>query len=422
MQKKLLELGEYAAAGLYEEMDRDLFYRKSLGIRRYYENCELAKYDGKSLYPSGRVPEKMKIGLSYFHGLIGDLSFFRENLPEAVDNLVADLFSLKSFVPIEHTVAGNMYTHSMPNYPRILKEGLLSYIPRIEKIDDDDMREGLLHLVSGIRTYVLRCVDYLKSVGAEERLIRALERVPLYPAENIYQALVSWNFVLYLDGCDNLGSLGKGLVPYFKGEDVVDVIANLYDNLDQNEGYSMSLDSECPDLAVQCLKACRGKRRPMLELFVDENTPDEVWSAAFEAIRTGGQPAFYNPHVLLEGLKNKFPTITDEDVKKFCGGGCTEAMLAGLSCVGSIDAGINLPYIFEQVMHAQLPEAENFEDFYNRFIVEVKKVVELVTDSISKMQLLRAKHNPVPMRTLLIDDCIEKEKDYNDTRPHKKPT
>lgn len=413
MQRKLLELGEYAAAGLYEEMDRDLFYRKSLGIRRYYENCELAPYEGKALYPSGRLPEKMKIGLSYFHGLIGNLSFFKENLPEVVDNLVDDLFSLKSFVPSEHTVAGNMYTHSMPNYPRILKEGLLSYIPRIEKIAEKDMREGLLHLISGIRTYVLRCVDYLRSVGAEERLIRALEKVPLYPAENIYEALVSWNFVLYLDCCDNLGALGKGLVPYFKGEDVVDVIANLFDNLDQNEGYSMSLDSECPDLAVQCLKACRGKRRPMLELFVDENTPDEVWDAAFEAIRTGGQPAFYNPEALLLGLKERFPNIRDEDLPFYCGGGCTESMFTGLSAVGSLDAGINLPLLLERAITDYLSKAESFEEFYDYYIKKVKETVDTVKVEISKSRVHRAGVNPLPMRTLLIDDCIDKACEYN---------
>jgi len=36
--KSFLEAGEFAAAGLFEEPDRSLFYRKALGIRRYFEN------------------------------------------------------------------------------------------------------------------------------------------------------------------------------------------------------------------------------------------------------------------------------------------------------------------------------------------------------------------------------------------------
>lgn len=95
----------------------------------------------------------------------------------------------------------------------------------------------------------------------------------------------------------------------------------------------------------------------MIELFVDENTPDEIWNKAFEVIRTSnGQPAFYNPNILLSGLKDKFKGITDEDIKKFCGGGCTEAMLAGLSNIGSLDAGINLPLILEKAIREDLPK------------------------------------------------------------------
>ena len=30
-----------------------------------------------------------------------------------------------------------------------------------------------------------------------EKLINALKKVPMYPAENIYEAIVGWNFVLY---------------------------------------------------------------------------------------------------------------------------------------------------------------------------------------------------------------------------------
>ena len=41
---KFREIGEYAASGAFEEPERSLFYRKALGIRRYYENCSLFPY------------------------------------------------------------------------------------------------------------------------------------------------------------------------------------------------------------------------------------------------------------------------------------------------------------------------------------------------------------------------------------------
>jgi formate C-acetyltransferase len=152
----------------------------------------------------------------------------------------------------------------------------------------------------------------------------------------------------------------------------------------------------------------------MIELFVDQNTPNEIWEKAFESIRTSnGQPAFYNPQVLLGGLQKKFKNIRDEDIEKFCGGGCTEAMLAGLSNVGSLDAGINLLLILEKCIKTELVIAKDFDDFYTKYINAVKEVVDTVTTEIGNSQTERAKHNPLPMRTLLIDDCIDNGLDYN---------
>ena len=414
IREKLLSLGEYGAAGLYEEENRDLFYRKALGIRRYFENCRLSEYKGDPLYPSGVLPKDMSVAPYYYCGLTADSAKIKKEAPEIYTRLREDFCIYRSTLPVEHTVAGNMWTHSMPNYERILSEGLLSYIPRIEKIADEDMREGLLHLVEGIRCYVLRCVSYLKSVSKDERLIAALERTPLYPARDAYEALVGWNFILYLDNCDNLGCLAKGILPYYKGEDLTSVLENLYENLDINNGYSMSLDSECPELTIQCLKAAKGKRRPMIELFVDENTPVEIWQAAFEVVRSGGgQPAFYNKKVLFEGLKKRFPSIRDDDLDRFCGGGCTETMLSGLSAVGSLDAGINMLLILEGIIGSRLSASKNFEEFYESYLAEVKDVVEKVKREISNSRRMRAEYNPVPMRTLLIDDCIDNGKDYN---------
>ena len=406
---KFMEMKEYHAAGLYEEPDRSLFYRKALGLRRFYENCSLPAYEGKPLYPSGKVqcPD-------CYDGLAVDFEKIEKLAPELHRQIHGDFHRFQSSVPSEHTVAGDMYTHSMPNYERILKEGLQSYAVRAARIEDRDFREGLLHLLEGIRTYANRCADYVASVGGEERLVAALRSVPMNPARNIYEAVVAWNMVLYLDYCDNLGCVAQGLLPYYNGEDITDLLANLFDNLDDNEGYSMALGTDYNPLTLQCLEASKGKRRPMIELFVDQNTPAEIWDKAFEVIRTSnGQPAFYNPSALLGGLQRKLPVISDGDLKKFCGGGCTESMIAGCSNVGSLDAGINLLLLLEHTIHTNLQKAKNFEEFYTAYLSSVEETVNRVTEGISQSQLDRAKYNPLPMRTLLIDDCIDRQLEFN---------
>ena len=414
MKNEFLALGEYAAAGLYEEPNRSLFYRKALALRRFYENCELQEYCGKPLYPSGVISQKMSVVPNYMTGLTFNSYHLNELAPHLSQKLKEEFCIYHSSVPTEHTVAGNMWTHSMPHYERILREGLLSYVPRIEKISDVDTREGLLHLISGIEQYVARCVEYLKSVSADVKLIDALCRVPLYPSRSCYEAIVCWNFIMYLDNCDNLGCLAKGIEPYYKGEMLVPLLENLYDNLDKNNGYSMSLDSKCPELTVQCLEAARGKRRPMIELLVDETTPDLVWRTAIATIKSGGgQPAFYNANVLLGGLRKRFSSIREQDIEQFCGGGCTETMLAGLSNVGSLDAGINLLLILEDVLRSNLRTARSFEEFYESYLNQVEAVVENVKKEINNSRKERSKYNPLPMRTLLIDDCIDKGVEYN---------
>ena len=217
LEEELISLGEYAAAGLYEEPTRGLFYRKALGLRRYYEHCALPPYRGGQLYPSGATVEDMAVRPYYLWGLTAESGGLAEKHPRAAALLRAEFGRYHSTVPEEHTVAGNMYTHSMPHYERVVTEGILSYKDRIRAIEDRDMREGLLHLVDGICRYVERCRAYLVSVSADAALIAALERVPLYPATTAYEALVAWNFAMYLDSCDNLGCLASGLLPLFRG-------------------------------------------------------------------------------------------------------------------------------------------------------------------------------------------------------------
>ena len=412
--EKFKNINEYVAVGAYEQPDRSLFYRKALALRRFYENCSLYPYNGKPLYPSSVHSDDLRIYPSYLNGIESAGFKFSDDEKDLLEKFNEDFGKFHSSVQFPHVVTGNMWTHSLPNYERILQEGFNGYEQRVKAMKDDELREGLLHLIAGIRAYVNRCVDYLKSVNADEKLINALQKVPFNPAETVYEAFVCWNLVLYLDGCDDLGCIASGIEPYYHGENIVPYLENLYDNLNENNGYTMALHCENTEITLQCLEASKGKRRPMIELFVDENTPEAIWEKAFEVVKTNnGQPAFYNPQLLLGGLQKRFPQITDEEIKKFCGGGCTESMISGCSNVGSVDAGINLLYIFEQCLYRDLEKATSFKQFYEQFVNEVFSVEKTVTQQIYQSQKDRAKFNPLPMRTLLIDDCIEREVDFN---------
>lgn len=415
MQKIFEELKEYYAQGFYEEPEASLFERYSRGLRRYLENIRLTEYNGGSLYPCGELP----IDHCMAHHCAFTVNVLWDEL-EAMNKTAADALREEmpqywDFVPQEHTVGGCMWAHSFPNFERIVREGFDSYRERVNKMSNEAMRRGLSDVIEGIRAYHSRCVSYLEEIGADPKLCDALRSVPFGPAKNIYEAIVSRNFIYYMDGCDNIGLLDAELIEYYKGEDVTSVLRALFKNIDDNNGWSGALGPDYNPITLQCLQAIKGMRRPSLELRVTPHMPDEIWNAALESIKTGcGNPSIYNEVAYQSALGEHFPHIPKEDLLRFCGGGCTETMLAGISNVGSLDAGVNVAYIFEKVMRKSLPGAKTFEEFYGIFKEECTAQIKNVLDCVSKAQKMRAETRPNPMRTLLIDDCIEKERDFTD--------
>lgn len=408
-------MGEYYAAGLYEEHDATLFERFSRAMRRYLEHYELQQYHGEPLYPCGKKWKELAVCPDFSNTVKVNWDPLETMDPDVADALKKDIRKYISAVPAEHSVGGNMYTHSYPNFRRIIREGLDSYEQRVRKMCCEELRRGLLDVIAGIRCFHGRLLQKLAEEAGESELCRALQKVPFRPADNLYEALVSWNFIYYLDGCDNIGRPDADLIDFYQGEDVTQILRCFFRNVDANDGWSGALGPDYNALTLQCLKAGKGMRRPSLELRVTSEMPQKIWDAAITAIQAGGgSPSLYNETGYQQALERLFPEIPKEDRLCFAGGGCTETMLAGLSNVGSLDAGVNVALIFERFMREALPSASCFEEFYRDFIRACCIQIEKVLDAVSESQKRRARFRPNPMRTLLIDDCIDREKDFND--------
>ena len=408
------KIGEYYAAGLYEEPDMDLFVRYSRAHRRYLENCPLPRYNGEPLYPCGAIPKDLMVRPQFSYTVEVAWDRLKKANSELSDILYNELDLYHSLVPMEHRVGGNMYTHSYPNFKRILEEGLEGYEARVKKCSDANIREGLLDLLVGIRSYHSRILELLGAEASDSELYRALLHVPFKPARTIYEALVCWNFVYYLDGCDDIGALDADLIKYYNGEDVVDVLRCFFSNVDANDGWSGTLGPDYNPLTLQCLKAIKGFRRPSLELRIKPDMPEEIWNAAIESIAAGGgSPSLYNEGGYQTAIERIYPEMPKADRLRFAGGGCTETMFAGLSNIGSCSAGINIALVFERCMRKNLATSTTFDEFYNEYIRECRDEILKVLGLIIESQKLRAKYRPHPMRTLLVDDCIKKGRDFN---------
>ena len=96
------KIGEYAASGVFEEPGRSLFYRKALGIRRYYENCSLYPYVRGKLYPSGTKNETMRIFPHYFNGLEVNDYDVSDEIKTLFEKYKADFYRIRATATIKH--------------------------------------------------------------------------------------------------------------------------------------------------------------------------------------------------------------------------------------------------------------------------------------------------------------------------------
>ena len=208
----MMQIGEPLAAGFMEYPDGPLPQTYCRAYRRYYENCPIVYRSGAPLFPCGDTNDKgLAVSTCYARQYAVNWAELERKSPIAATEF-------RKFNAKFH-YAGE-WNHSMLHYSRILAEGINRYEERLNALPDSDFKNGLLDLIIGIRAYHLRAIDFLTKDNAPKELIEALKRVPFSPATNAYEAVVALNFMLSLDGWDNVGRIDKILAPYHKGEDL----------------------------------------------------------------------------------------------------------------------------------------------------------------------------------------------------------
>ena len=121
-------------------------------------------------------------------------------------------------------------------------------------------------VLDGIDIYREKLLSHLRSRDdVHEGLIEALEHTDRAPT-TLYEAVVLYNFVYYVDGCDDIGRLDQHLIRFHNGEDIVDLLHELYQNIDCNSGWSGALGPDYNALTLQCIRASHYIRRPSLQL------------------------------------------------------------------------------------------------------------------------------------------------------------
>jgi len=442
----LFKKGEWFASGFFEDESLPPIIRISKGIRRQLEIVKIPEYKNTLLFPSGEnfLWQTSNNILSFHYSYSMSYSPYKieelikvskkeeKEIWEEVKKKLDKYFSFPVIAQQKYTVGGWGWTHSIPDYGKVLKYGLSYYKNRI-KIGKSDFYKAMEELIEAIEVFHKRLVEKIKKAEPSENrnnLLLAYKTVPFSPAENFFQAITSTNFIFYLDGCDNLGRFDKVLYPYHQNdfekgliteEKAIEIVKQLWKNFDYNNGWNVVVggtdENGKPfynDLTLICLEAAKKMRRPNLALRIRKDMPEKFFTKAIEVIETGnGLPALYNEDLYLEGLTEKHLNIYWKDIYDYAFGGCTETMIHGKSNVGSLDGGINLLGILSEVIDKKLLSSNDFYEFVSEYKKTLKDEIENMLNQINANQQYKAKYLPQPLRSLFVDDCLESGIEFN---------
>jgi len=461
---RLLALGESFASGYFGCSDDRHVVRVGAGLRCVLEHTPVNLGNDGLLAPAGPNPwfADQIVYWYYGAGIVvdrGRLATKRQQA-EAGDHALLERLA--------DTWDGYCHFgwqgHSIIHFGRVLDEGLQGTAQRVRSrrdvctgLDPEAVAvyEALTELLQGIHAYVARYqaaaarqAELMEGDASARwgRLAEALRQVPLRPARSFYEAVVAANVLLYLDG-DDLGRVDQFLLAHYQrdteagvlGEaEVGDLLDTLWRRVEEVGGWNAAIGGTTGDgesavnpLTYHAMRATARarQRRPNLALRVSQKDPDELLLAAIDSIATGrGMPALYNDEVYVKALSQAHLGLDPRDLREFAFGGCTEIMIHGRSNCGSLDASFNVLQMLELALsdgiHRQsgerrgpatgpLPEFATFEQVVEAYRRQVEYGVAQCVAMINEHQRLRAERTPNLVRTLLIDDCVGRGREFH---------
>ncbi|MGE5355760.1 MAG: trans-4-hydroxy-L-proline dehydratase [Deltaproteobacteria bacterium] len=170
--------------------------------------------------------------------------------------------------------------------------------------------------------------------------------------------------------------------------------------------------------------------QPGNSVHISSKTPDDFLQAACRLIRQGhGYPSVFNPDIYVREMTGMGKTLTD--AREGGCSGCIEVGAFGKEAF-ILTGYLNVPKILEITLYngtdpltGNLAGIEtgdpvdflNFEELYNAFSKQLNYIVDLKIKVSNYIDKMFAKYAPAPFLSVVIDDCIEKGRDYYNSGP-----
>ena len=276
------------------------------------------------------------------------------------------------------------------------------------------------------------------------RTAKAFETVPKKPAYDFTSAMCSFMLVFALDGSDSPGRFDQYMYSAYtkteNKEEIIDLLDRLWDYFHDHRSWNLCIsgsdknwNDQSNELTYDILDMVRkkGYQTPNLTCRIHRNTPDRLWDAVADTLATGtGLPALYNDDVVCAALEKI--GIPPEDSHNYCMNGCNQIDILGKSHMGLEDGEVVFAKCLEFALHngvnAMTGEKvsietgdprtfESYERFERAFTDQLEYVTYNSCASAITRQHLRGMFEPHPLRSCLIEGCLEKGRDYRNGGP-----
>ncbi|MFV0441822.1 MAG: glycyl radical protein, partial [Lachnospirales bacterium] len=167
--------------------------------------------------------------------------------------------------------------------------------------------------------------------------------------------------------------------------------------------------------------------QPSSNVQISKKSPEHFLHEALKVSRRGwGQPAFYNSEAIIQELLHLGKSI-DDARESGVTSGCVEVGTAGKEAY-VLTGYLNIPKVFELAMYRGFDNYTNkqvaldlgdFKDFssydevYDAFYKQLKYVVDVKVAGNNIIERMYMESMPVPLLSILSDDCISSGVDYN---------
>ncbi len=349
---------------------------------------------------------------------------------------------------------GTWAGHTVPDYGGLLSlgtAGLRAKITRYRKVNpySADFYDGLERVLDlfdlvgeRVHTEALAMAEAAEDEGKKAHflaLAKTMETCPQNPPYDFLSAAqFFWLFFSY-DGYDSPGRLDQIFYPYWKKtpyDEAFAILDGMWQGFHAHRTWNICISGSdehgndtSNEISFAILELVKKHRyqTPNLTMRCHDNTDPALMRSAAEALAAGcGLPALYNDRAVCRMFTEELG-IPAADAHNYAMNGCNQIDIQGKSHMGLEDGEVNLYKCLEyaltrgkclttgEIVAADTGDPADFATFadvMNAFRKQVEDMTDMACRMSNKSQKIHAEFAPNLWRSLMIQGCIEKGRDF----------